>query len=91
MNWRKHLELIPEHMREAICTWIEKGQPHPILLGRFLRALLSNDLMGAFAYADAENTDAMRAWALFLHNYVPAGCFGSAEKLEQWHKSKVQQ
>lgn len=85
MTWRAHLDMIPEHMRDSISEWIEHGEPHPSLLGHFMRSLLTNDLMYSFAYADSENMDAMGLWLLFLYNYAPADCFGSSKKLEAWH------
>jgi len=72
-------------MHEAVVVWIETGFPHPSRLGAFFRALLSNDLMGAFAHADAQNTAWMRSWTLFLYNFAPAPCHGSLEKIMAWH------
>lgn len=79
------LHMVPEHMRASIVRWIEHAEPRPDLMGSFLRALLSNDLMAAFNYADEENTLAMRGWALFLYNDAPSQCFGSPERVQAWY------
>ncbi len=86
-EWREHLNLLPEHMRESVKWWIEKGEPHPTLLGSFLTAVLTNDLLEAFACADAINAASMRQWATFLHTYAPMGCHGSEERLLAWYEA----
>ena len=85
-EWREHLdELIPEHMHEAVLWWIEKGEPHPELLGSFMRAVLTNDLMGSFAHADLFNRLRMYDWTVFLYNFAPAPCHGSEANLLAWY------
>lgn len=83
-DYRNGLLLIPEHMHASITMWIEDAQPHPALMGHFLRALLSNDLMQAFAYADGDNLRHMHGWAVFLYNYAPSTCYGSPERVQAW-------
>ena len=84
MNTRyiEKLDTLPEHMRETIQAWIETGRP----TGDFMRALLSNDLMGAYSHADADNAAAMKQWVMYLYNYAPCGCFGSPEAVKDWAK-----
>lgn len=79
------LYMVPEHMRYAIVQWIEHAEPRPAAMGQFLRALLSNDLMGAFGHADYQNGRAMREWATYLYNFAPSPCFGSPEKVQAWY------
>ncbi len=81
---RAHLHMVPFHMHEAICSWIE-DPVHPKLLGSFLYALLTNDLSGAFGHADDRNAAAMRNWVRFLCNHCPGPCWGSPEKVTAWH------
>lgn len=81
------LERIPASMHSSVMMWIEHGQPHPRLMGSFMRAVLLHDLLDAFAFADAENSDAMRGWALFLYNDAPSPCHGSEEALSRWHET----
>jgi hypothetical protein len=84
-EYHEGLHLIPEHMHEAVSTWIEKGEYHPVMMGTFLRAVLSNDFMRIVASADEHNTKAIVGWAHFLYNYAPAPCFGSLDKMLAWH------
>lgn len=81
-RYEEKLSLLPEHMRDGIVAWIETARP----TGSFLRALLSNDLMGAFGAADDKNQTAMRQWVIYLYNYAPSECFGSPEKVRAWIK-----
>jgi len=86
-DYRDGLYLLPEHMREHVCAWIEHGEPHPSLHGSFFRAVLSNDLIGAFAHADWINRAAMYQWSVFLFNDAPDGCHGSIETLMAWYRA----
>jgi len=76
----KGLALLPEGMRDSIVAYVEHGIP----LGHFLDALLSNDFMGAVKRADEENLPALGNWGVYLYNYAPPRCFGSAEKVQAW-------
>ena len=70
-------------MRAATRRYIEQGQ-RP---GRFLVALLSNDLMDAVGRADVANLTALHDWMLFLYNEAPHLSYGSAENFKAWLKS----
>lgn len=87
-DYREGLHLIPEHMHEGMTMWIERGEPHPSIMGSFQKAVLSNDLMGACACADWINRFRLFAWADFLYNFAPAGCFGGAEQLLAWYAAR---
>jgi hypothetical protein len=80
------LARVPEHMRHAMEVWMTHGEPHPKILGKFMRALLTNDLVSAFAAADEENAASMRAWAMYLYHDAPLGSWGSHDALEKWHR-----
>ena len=71
---------IPEHMQDGMRRYIENGIPP----GSFQRAVLSNDLMQAFARADDVNVAAMADYARFLYNDAPVGCYGSIEAVKSW-------
>lgn len=73
-------EKLPEHMQPGARGYIEKGLPP----GGFLRAVLENDLVGAFAKADEVNTREMYWWAEWLYNEAPSACWGSPEKVTAW-------
>jgi hypothetical protein len=82
---REHLHMLPEHMRQSVSDWIERAEPHPAQMGSFLRAVLSDKLVEAYAAADEANTVAMREWAAFLYEYAPRNAWGSYEALSAWH------
>lgn len=84
MRYKDHLHLIPEHMRDGLVLWIDKG----IMTGDFMTALMSNDLMGAFGRADEANSAAMRNWCVFLYSYAPRGCHGSPENVAEWRRHR---
>lgn len=52
------------------------------------RAVMASYEPGAtpemFKRADAENTAAMAAYARFLHNEAPCGCYGSPDHVKDW-------
>lgn len=71
---------LPEHMRDGMRLYIERGVPP----GSFLTAVLSNDLMGALGKADDTNLHALPAYGRFLYNEAPSPCFGSPEHVRDW-------
>lgn len=77
---------LPEHMQDAAREWAEHGLPHPDMLGSFMRAVLTNDLMGAFASADDVNGKRMRDWAMWLYNDAPSLCHGTEGRMLAWHE-----
>ena len=71
---------LPAHMQDTARLYVEKGIPG----GSFFTAVVSNDLMRAFARADETNADAMRDWVMWLYNDAPGGCYGSPERVRAW-------
>jgi len=71
---------LPSHMIGSVKRYVLRG----IGGGSFLTALFSNDLIGAIGKADAENQEAIGAWAQFLYNSIPGNCHGSPEKVAAW-------
>lgn len=76
MNYGK----LPFHMQDTARRYVEQGIPG----GSFFTAVVSNDLMGAFAKADDCNVEAMRDWCTWLYNDAPSGCYGSPQKVAEW-------
>lgn len=74
--------LIPEHCREGMHDYIMNG----IRPGGFLCAVLSNNLIDAFARADSINSARLEDYAKFLSNYAPQECYGSPETVDLWCK-----
>lgn len=78
------LDRLPEHMRASAQEWVQRGRPHPQLLGSFFRSVLLNDLSQAAAHADTVNQRALYHWACWLWNDVPALAWGSEQRLLEW-------
>lgn len=79
-NWRPGTYVIPEHIHDGLAAYVATGRP----TGSCLRAILTNDLFGAMRRADDEVMAGMPAICAFLLNYVPAGAYGSEEKVVAW-------
>ena len=71
---------LPPYMHDTAKRYVEKG----IEGGSFFTAVVSNDLMCAFARADEANIAAMRAWVMWLYNDAPCGCYGSPKVVSEW-------
>lgn len=79
---------IPDYMQGGLKRWIEHG----IVPGRFLCAVLQNDLVEAVGRADDLNSQLLPQYIKYLWNYAPSGCFGSVEKFNDWrawHEEKL--
>lgn len=74
------LWFVPEALHDGIVGYVCYGY-RP---GGFLSAVLCNDLSRAFASADDHNIAMMPAIVSFLHNNVPAVCWGSPQAFEAW-------
>lgn len=74
--------LVPDHNRESIVWYIEKGRG----LGSFLSAVVNNDLKGAFGRADDMNTACMRSIVAWLYNHAPHDCWGYSTAVDEWCK-----
>lgn len=58
---------VPDWVRESIARYVDHGIP----TGDFLRAVLANDLEGAFARADVATARVMPAIVSWVYNRVP--------------------
>lgn len=72
--------MVPEHIREGLTAYVERGRP----TGDFLAAVLGNDLFDAARLADAMNARYLTRIALFLIWHAPHGAIGSAERVRGW-------
>ena len=72
---------IPERMGGGLRRWVEHG----IYPGDFLTALLENDLIKTFGFADTENMENLLAYVSYLYNEMPMACRGSKEIMKAWH------
>ena len=69
---------LPEHIRQGVRLYIEKG----VRPGGFLSAVITNNLVESFARADRINRDKMSDIVNFLYWEAPRKCWGSEEKME---------
>lgn len=71
---------VPVHLREGLTGYVLRRIP----AGSFLEAVMSNDLMRAFALADEDSREGLFELCKFIHNTTPAGCHGSPERVAKW-------
>lgn len=69
--------------RAAIDKYINEGHP----VGDFVRAVLENNLARALAHADDWNRRHLWEYHIYLHNYTPSQCHGSAKKVRDWFQA----
>ena len=74
-------EKLPEHLQGGMRRYIENG----IGAGHFLTAVLSNDLFGAVSHADPKSLEALSDIVKWLYNEAPSTCWGSKERVQEWH------
>ena len=71
---------IPTHMHEPLCAYLMYGtQP-----GRFLTAVLNNQLVEVFCFADEDNQQKLWGYVGFLTNAAPPSSWGSPEVVALW-------
>ena len=80
-RWAHGLDTrVPPYMQAGVCRYVLLGT-RP---GQFLQALFANDFMEMAKRADDINLASLGSYAMFLYNYAPQGCWGSAANREQW-------
>lgn len=75
-------ESVPEHIQGAVRRYIEQG----IIPGKFLQAVIRNDLIDSFARADDVNRDKLFDIVKFFYNEAPAECWRSEKKMQAWNR-----
>ncbi len=73
-------ELLPEGLQGGMTRYIQQGIPP----GDFLKAVLSNDLLGAMGRADVRNRERLYDIVGWVYNHAPSSCWGSPERVEKW-------
>ena len=77
----------PIHILDSINRFVEYGlEP-----GSFVKAVLSNDLAGAFNAADTDAEAGIRDILKYVRWEIPAESWGSPAKVEAWLNSKPRQ
>lgn len=83
IRWRGGNVAIPNHTREALVRYIDKGEdPYD----EFVDALLEDRLRAAVRAADETNLLMLPHIVAWLYNYAPAACQGSPEKVQSWKR-----
>jgi hypothetical protein len=72
--------MIPEHLKESLHGYARYKVP----TGGFLRAVLANDLVGAFSKGDKESLAALKDIASYVYNELPSDCWGSYKIVNEW-------
>jgi len=78
---------IPKHLVEGLNFYCTYG----LLPGRFLRAVINNDLAEACATGDTDGLRVLPAIVAWLYHQAPAECWGSEEKVNAWVKHMAEQ
>lgn len=71
---------LPEDTQEPLRRYVERGE----IPGGFLTAVLENNLVDAFGYADETNRARLHDFALWLWNECPRAAWGSRGQVEAW-------
>lgn len=78
-EWKGY-EGVPVHTRGALLRYRDRG----LMPGGFLTSVLTNDLFGAIARADKENSRALKDICDWVHWRMPSASWGNEEKVEKW-------
>lgn len=73
--------MIEERFKESIDRYVKHGIP----TGSFLNAVLENNLKEAVGRADHHAILNLKDIVIYLYNDVPSTCWGSPEKVKNWH------
>ncbi len=81
-NLQGRTYFIPEYMRDSVDCYVNQG----VVPGRFLTAIICNNLHDAFSQADDVNFHNVPAYVNYFYNHTPAVCWGSKKKMLAWTK-----
>ena len=76
--------MIPEDIKQTLELYVNDKIP----TGDFVRAVLANDLKGAFGRADMNNRYALFDIVAYVVNELPYTCRGSYERVDRWLKGE---
>ena len=74
---------VPEHLHAGIRAWVDEG----IMPGRFLQAVICNDLRAAVDAGDRSTVAQLPDIIRFFTWSCPAACWGSPRALESWKRA----
>lgn len=86
-NWKPKPDLwIPPGVKQSIDDYVLHG----VHSGSFVEAMMANDLMESFGWADESSRSAMFRITCYLYNSVPRGCRGSLDVVEEWRTAHAE-
>lgn len=71
---------IPDYIPMAIDLYVKEG----VIPNDFLKAVLSNNLERAIAFADQEHIVALPKIVRYIYSKLPIGCRGSEHAVYEW-------
>lgn len=78
---------IPQHTLDALARYLDRGlEP-----GSFLRAVIENDLRGAYLRADKENRLALPALIEWMECSIPSAAWGHPGVIDDWQLHLINQ
>tara|TARA_R110000751_G_scaffold24314_3_gene67130 strand:- start:458 stop:772 length:315 start_codon:yes stop_codon:yes gene_type:complete len=80
MNGYDNWHLLPEHLRDGLARYLDRG----LNPGSFLTAVLQNNLEMAIGHADEDSLAALPEIVRFFYNELPGNCWGSPREMTQW-------
>lgn len=78
---------LPESLQGGMRRYVEEG----VVPGRFLAAVLENDLGKSFGYADENSQARLPTIVKWLYNNAPNGCWGSVGRVRGWSRHRGMQ
>jgi hypothetical protein len=75
-------ELVPEHLRDGLQLYVERG----VEPGGFLCAVLENDLFGAFRHGSESSLRGIHGLCMWIYNYAPRPVWGDRATRLAWQR-----
>lgn len=77
---------VPEHCALPLARYLTGEQ---VFVGRFLYAVLTNNLTETYGSADSINQSKLRNYIRFLYNEAPSSAWGSPDDVHAWQQSCI--
>lgn len=78
--------MIVPHLPDRFVGGLRRFFEHGIIPGRFLTAVLNNDLCDALGQADVDSVHELPGLVGWIYSYGPAPAWGSPEGVRAWAK-----
>ena len=78
---------IPVRVLAELNLYVQDG----VIPGKFLRAVINNDLQAAINEADEAELDALKAIVQYLPCGLPSGCHGYSDAIINWSHRKLKE